>query len=76
MRLQTVPEWYDFSCVSNSQAYKQLGNGWTCEVIKHLILSALKDEAEENASDSTIGCQMRFTLSGDIVADIHDNGWK
>ena len=39
MRLQTVPEWYDFSCVSNSQAYKMLGNGWTCEVIAHLIRS-------------------------------------
>lgn len=46
MRLQTVPEWYDFSCVSNTQAYKMLGNGWTCEVIKHLILSALADTEE------------------------------
>ena len=36
-RLQTVPEWYDFSVVSNSQAYKMLGNGWTCDVISHLI---------------------------------------
>lgn len=27
MRLQTVPDWYDFSVVSNSQAYKMLGNG-------------------------------------------------
>lgn len=37
MRLQTVPEWYDFSVISNSQAYKCLGNGWTIEVIKHLL---------------------------------------
>ena len=44
-RLQTVPEWYDFSCVSNSQAYKMLGNGWTCEVIKHLIDSCLNEKA-------------------------------
>lgn len=36
-RLQTVPEWYDFSVISNSQAYKCLGNGWTCDVITHLI---------------------------------------
>ena len=43
-RLQTVPEWYDFSCVSNSQAYKMLGNGWTCEVIKHLIQSCLNEK--------------------------------
>ena len=38
MRLQTVPEWYEFP-VSDSQAYKMLGNGWTCEVIAHLIRS-------------------------------------
>lgn len=37
MRLQTVPEWFDFSCVSNKQAYTMLGNGWTCAVIEHLI---------------------------------------
>lgn len=43
MRLQTIPEWYDFSCVSATQAYKMLGNGWTVEVIKHLIQSILKN---------------------------------
>ena len=43
MRLQTVPENYEFP-VSNSQAYKMLGNGWTCEVIAHLIRSALTEE--------------------------------
>ena len=41
-RVQTVPDWYEFP-VSNAQAYKMLGNGWTVEVIKHLILSALID---------------------------------
>ena len=40
MRLQTVPEWYEFP-VSDSQAYNMLGNGWTCEVIAHLIRSAI-----------------------------------
>ena len=39
-RLQTVPEWYEFP-VSDSQSYKMLGNGWTCEVIAHLIRSAI-----------------------------------
>ena len=39
-RLQTVPEWYEFP-VSNAQAYKMLGNGWTVEVIVHLIKSCL-----------------------------------
>lgn len=41
-RLQTVPEWYDFSVVSDTQAYKMLGNGWTCDVITHLIKATLK----------------------------------
>ena len=35
-RLQTVPEWYEFP-VSDTQAYKMLGNGWTVEVIKHFF---------------------------------------
>ena len=38
MRLQTVPEWYELP-VSKSQAYKMLGNGWTVEVIAHLLRS-------------------------------------
>lgn len=41
-RLQTIPDWYKWSC-SDTQAYKMLGNGWTVEVIKH-ILSFLIDE--------------------------------
>lgn len=40
-RLQTVPSEYQFP-VSNAQAYKMLGNGWTCDVISHLIKSTLK----------------------------------
>ena len=47
MRLQTVPKNYEFP-VSNSQAYKMLGNGWTCEVIAHLIRSALNSNGESN----------------------------
>ena len=34
--LQTVPEEYVFP-VSNSQAYKMLGNGWTGDVIAHIM---------------------------------------
>ena len=33
--------------VSNSAAYKMLGNGWTCEVIKHLIDSCLNEKATD-----------------------------
>lgn len=40
-RLQTIPAWYKWGC-SNTQQYKMLGNGWTVEVIKH-ILSFLPD---------------------------------
>jgi len=35
-RLQTIPDWYQMPC-SNSQNYKMLGNGWTVEVIKHIL---------------------------------------
>lgn len=36
MRLQTVPETYVFP-VSPSQAYKMLGNGWTVDIIAHIM---------------------------------------
>jgi len=35
-RLQTVPEGYT-AHVSNTQRYRMLGNGWTVEVIKHIM---------------------------------------
>lgn len=35
-RLQTIPDWYKMLC-SNTQNYKMLGNGWTVEVIKHIL---------------------------------------
>lgn len=37
-RLQTVPDGYT-SCVSNMQRYKMLGNGWTVDVIAHILKS-------------------------------------
>lgn len=39
-RLQTIPAWYRWEC-SDTQQYRMLGNGWTVEVIRH-ILSFLK----------------------------------
>lgn len=49
-RLQTFPDNYFVKAdgtpiVSNSQAYKQLGNSWTVEVIKHILsyIPNLKD---------------------------------
>lgn len=35
-RLQTIPDWYKMPC-SPTQNYKLLGNGWTIEVIKHIL---------------------------------------
>ena len=41
-RLQTLPDDY-CRAVSASQAYKGLGNGWTAEVIIHILSCALQD---------------------------------
>lgn len=35
-RLQTIPDWYRWEC-SDTQIYRMLGNGWTVEVIKHIL---------------------------------------
>lgn len=35
-RLQTVPDWYRWRC-SDTQIYRMLGNGWTVEVIMHIL---------------------------------------
>ena len=44
-RLQTIPDWYKWT-VSETQQYKMLGNGWTVDIIKH-ILSFLPDELKK-----------------------------
>lgn len=41
-RLQTLPDGYT-SAVSDAQRYKGLGNGWTAEVIIHILNGILKD---------------------------------
>ena len=41
-RLQTLPDGYTEG-VSNTQRYKGLGNGWTAEVIIHILNGVLKD---------------------------------
>ena len=35
-RLQTIPTWYKWQC-SDTQQYRMLGNGWTIDVIKHIL---------------------------------------
>lgn len=41
-RLQTLPDNYTFG-VSNAQRYRGCGNGWTAEVIIHILNGILKD---------------------------------
>lgn len=50
-RLQTVPDWYEFP-VSDSQAYKMLGNGWTVEVIAHLISSTIHESKARSQDEN------------------------
>lgn len=45
-RLQTLPDDY-CRTVSKTQAYKGLGNGWTAEVIIHILNGALKDVPQD-----------------------------
>lgn len=33
--LQTIPDWYDWDGISETQHYKMIGNGWTVDAIKH-----------------------------------------
>ena len=45
-RLQTIPSWYKWEC-SDTQQYRMLGNGWTVDVIVH-ILSFTKEKMNIN----------------------------
>ena len=51
-RLQSVPENYT-KAVSNSQRYKMLGNGWTIDVIAHLLktMDVKKEKQEEQQGE-------------------------
>jgi site-specific DNA-cytosine methylase len=51
-RLQTVPDNYT-DCVSDTQRYKMLGNGWTVDVIAH-IFKNLKKRTNEKFSKKHI----------------------
>lgn len=47
-RLQTVPDWYKWYC-SDTQIYKMIANGWTVDVIVH-ILSSMKEKLNINVA--------------------------
>ena len=58
-RLQTVPEWYEFP-VSNAQAYKMLGNGWTVDVIVHILKCIFDSEYKKNIATTIKSSQKRL----------------
>jgi len=49
-RLQTVPDGYTEG-VSNTQRYKMLGNGWTVDVVAHILKGIKEEELEPQAID-------------------------
>jgi len=46
-RLQTMPDNYT-NHVSNSQRYKMIGNGWTVDVVAHILRGILYDADEQD----------------------------
>jgi len=50
-RLQTLPDNYS-DCVSNTQRFKMLGNGWTVDVISHIFsfIPRLEEKSEGRTS--------------------------
>lgn len=52
-RLQTVPDDYKMN-VSNSQAYKMLGNGWTVDVIVHILKGVRNDKQVQEGQESSL----------------------
>ncbi len=64
-RLQTMPDDY-CKAVSATQAYKALGNGWTAEVIIHLLNHALKD-VPRNEEIVVLSLSMMELVRVDIV---------
>ena len=72
MRLQTVPEWYEFP-VSDSQAYKMLGNGWTVEVIVHLLEGALATIGED-ADDPFADLEEVEAVRRELEAPVEEAG--
>ena len=70
MRLQTVPEWYEFP-VSDSQAYKMLGNGWTVEVIVHLLKGAIAT-IDEDADDPFVVLEEVEAIRRELEAPVEE----
>ncbi len=66
-RLQTMPDDY-CRAVSATQAYKGLGNGWTAEVVRHILWNALKDVPKD---EKIVVCSMYDGIAtGRYILDI------
>lgn len=52
-RLQTVPDNYT-ACVSNTQRYRMLGNGWTVDVIAHIFNQMAAQADKERGEEKNI----------------------
>lgn len=65
-RLQTLPDNYT-KAVSNTQRYKCLGNGWTAEVIIHILNGILKNVPKDEEI-IVLSLSMTVLVLGDIVS--------
>lgn len=66
-RLQTIPEWFEFP-VSNTRAYQAIGNGWSIDVISHMLsyIPNIQDNKVEVLSmyDGMSGAQLALKNLG------------
>jgi len=66
-RLQTMPDDY-CRAVPATQAYKGLGNGWTAEVVRHILWNAFKDIPKD---EKIVVCSMYDGIAtGRYILDI------
>ena len=71
-RLQTVPDWFVFP-VSNSQALKMLGNGWTVDVIAHILRGIkMSDWRTWNIGDKVTYAWDEFDGKGSIEGEVKE----
>jgi len=45
-KLQTIPEWYSFGNLIKSKATDLIGDGWTVDVIAHLLRAIKTDNSQ------------------------------
>lgn len=68
-RLQTLPDNYT-DCVAKSQRYKQLGNGWTVDVVAHILSGLKKIEDTQMIKILNINCMDHMRSLPDNFYDL------